>query len=477
MTIQQNGDVKLIQTNNNGDFDVVNGLIEMDGGLQTTVYLALFGGNLDDDKSDQNKFNWWGNIGETEKSKQYRSETQYLVQALPATSSNLKRIEDAIQRDLNFLLTEKIATSFDVNVTIPQVKWLQIDILVNAEGDESEFTFFANWQLDANLNIIFPEPKPFPPIEIPTLIGCASSWVMQTHPLKLGYDIKFTEDIDNQLYIGAGTAPATVAYSNDGIIFTNGVLSYAVHPSSVARKLAYSPDHGTGQGVWVVVGWNATFNDHYIERSLDGGKTWTQSTYGSIGAAQGHIDIIYNNGRFIVCSYNTQYILISDNGALSFTPVLIDGAIARNYTSLSAEPGTNNLLLGQSTGAIRLSTDNGNSWTTKGNAYTGHQSLVYDSFTGFWIAVGSDRIETSSDYGLTWIQRYDSIADNNLYIIKTNQLGCIYAAGVNGEVVKSNNAIDWVIEAVGISDDVFAFSFSYNKISVMGLVEYYTGGA
>ena len=47
MDIQQ-GDVKLIQTNDDGDINIINGVTEMSGGLETTVYLALFGGNEDD---------------------------------------------------------------------------------------------------------------------------------------------------------------------------------------------------------------------------------------------------------------------------------------------------------------------------------------------------------------------------------------------------------------------------------------------
>jgi hypothetical protein len=70
----------------------------MSGGLETSAYLSLFGGNEDDAGLSDKTMQWWGNVG-AEQAKQYRSETQNLLKSLPLTSSNLLRVEAAAGRE------------------------------------------------------------------------------------------------------------------------------------------------------------------------------------------------------------------------------------------------------------------------------------------------------------------------------------------------------------------------------------------
>ena len=122
----QQGDVKLFQTNNDGDIIVTNGLVEMNGGLETSAYLSLFGGNEDDTGIDVSVDTWWGNLDETEPTRKYRSETQNLLQSIPATSSNLRRVEDAARRDLAWFVSEDVASSVTVEATIPALNSLKL---------------------------------------------------------------------------------------------------------------------------------------------------------------------------------------------------------------------------------------------------------------------------------------------------------------------------------------------------------------
>jgi len=141
------GDVLLFQTDDDGNIRVVNGLTEMSGGLPTLVYMALFGGNEDDDGSANSKFSYWGNIDELDKSRHLRSKTQHALQSLPQTTNNLLLVNDAVKSDLNFLLTDNIATSIDVVVTIPALNRVKIVTAINAVGEESEFEFIENWKV------------------------------------------------------------------------------------------------------------------------------------------------------------------------------------------------------------------------------------------------------------------------------------------------------------------------------------------
>ena len=142
----QQGDVLLCQTIDGGEISVDSGIVEMAGGLPTAAYLSLFGGNADDDGSQDSSLGWWGNLLETETSRRYRSETQYLLDKLPATASNLRRLEDAARRDLAWMVTDGVASSVTATASIPDVNKVKMVIGVTAAGEESDFVFIENWK-------------------------------------------------------------------------------------------------------------------------------------------------------------------------------------------------------------------------------------------------------------------------------------------------------------------------------------------
>ncbi len=144
--MNQQGDVLLFQTNDNGDINVEAGIVEFSGRLGTSVYLSLFGGNEDDDGRAANDLTWWGNIDETEPDRKYRSETQNLLRSLPAVSRNLLRIQDAALRDLQWLLDQNVASSINVVATIPGINRVNIEIRIEAVGEETQFEFTENWK-------------------------------------------------------------------------------------------------------------------------------------------------------------------------------------------------------------------------------------------------------------------------------------------------------------------------------------------
>lgn len=145
----QEGDVKLFQTDDDGDITVENGLVEMSGGLETAAYLSLFGGNEDDDGRADNPANWWANLDEVDPARQYHSETQNLLQALPATTGNLRRIEDAAGRDLAWFVDSSVASSVTVSAGIPGINRIKLTIDIEAVGQESSFEFVENWKAGA----------------------------------------------------------------------------------------------------------------------------------------------------------------------------------------------------------------------------------------------------------------------------------------------------------------------------------------
>lgn len=121
----------------------------MSGGLETSAYLSLFGGNEDDDGRGDNPANWWANIGEEDPAREYHSETQNLLQALAATTGNLRRIEDAANRDLAWFITDKVASSVNVAASIPGINRIKLTIDIEARGEETSFEFVENWKAGA----------------------------------------------------------------------------------------------------------------------------------------------------------------------------------------------------------------------------------------------------------------------------------------------------------------------------------------
>lgn len=158
--MSQQGDVVLYQSNNHGEITVDNGIIEMSGGLETAAYLSLFGGNEDCSGRPTCPFSWWGNFDEIDKTKKYISETQFLLKGLPVTTSNLRRIEDAAIRDLNWFLENKIASNVTVTVSMPAINKIKITIDIVADGIESSFEFVENWKA-TTISTVDTEEFPF----------------------------------------------------------------------------------------------------------------------------------------------------------------------------------------------------------------------------------------------------------------------------------------------------------------------------
>lgn len=138
-------DVHLYQTNDGGTIDFVNGLAVMSDGLESAVYLSLFGGNeLDSGEEATDAQQWWGGLDETDESRQYRSRTQYLLRALPAVSANLRKLEDAMQDDLAWML-DSFVTSIEATASLTAPRRVSLEIVVTIGDSEYTFDFEESW--------------------------------------------------------------------------------------------------------------------------------------------------------------------------------------------------------------------------------------------------------------------------------------------------------------------------------------------
>lgn len=134
-------DVLLGQCDDGGEINIAGGIVELTDDFRSAVYLSLFGGNEDDDGRDAST-QWWGNLGELDTAKQYRSRVGNLLQALPPSSANLLALEDAARLDLAWLKTTGAATSVDAVASLPALNKLSLAVIIN--GDLT-VTYLENW--------------------------------------------------------------------------------------------------------------------------------------------------------------------------------------------------------------------------------------------------------------------------------------------------------------------------------------------
>jgi len=138
-------DVRLYHTIDGGEVDVTAGQFVLSDSPESAVYISLFGGNEEDSgKASDDRLQWWGNLIESDPERVLRSETQYLLNELPATTGNLVRIEEAALRDLDWMKGYG-ATSITATATMPRLDWVALTIAFEIDGQKYNPTFTAPW--------------------------------------------------------------------------------------------------------------------------------------------------------------------------------------------------------------------------------------------------------------------------------------------------------------------------------------------
>ncbi len=133
-------DVLLFQTPDGGEITALNGQLKLTGGLETAVMLSCFGGNVEDSGlSADNAKQWWGNVEETDTTKTYRSELQFLLKTLPLIPANLPRFEAAANKDLAWL-ADSVADSVAARATMPGIDQIKITIAIVINGKSTVFS-------------------------------------------------------------------------------------------------------------------------------------------------------------------------------------------------------------------------------------------------------------------------------------------------------------------------------------------------
>lgn len=101
-------DLVIVESGGGGDFTVKGNDLATCKSIETAVYLALFGGNIQADTVTPRStvdLSYWGNslFHGAKPVTQFNSLTERTLQSVPLTSSGRQIIENAIKKDLSFL--------------------------------------------------------------------------------------------------------------------------------------------------------------------------------------------------------------------------------------------------------------------------------------------------------------------------------------------------------------------------------------
>lgn len=145
-SVRSYSDVLLFQGNDGGEIEVVNGQVAMGDGLATAIYISLFGGNVDDEglAGDTSK-QWWGNVSETSDARRVRSQAQAVLRGLPATTQNLRRLDDACMSDVSWLVDD-VADDVSVSSSLPARNRVLIQVFATIDGNKRRFAFSGPWE-------------------------------------------------------------------------------------------------------------------------------------------------------------------------------------------------------------------------------------------------------------------------------------------------------------------------------------------
>lgn len=136
-------DVRLFQTVDGGNINFQNGNPDMAAvEVETAAYLSMFGGNHGDNGTDATKSKqYWGNLTETEPSRQYRGETAERILGSTNLATDVLDIEEHARRDLRWFLDTGLADSVEVSAFVPTYNTIDISSDITIGDTVYSFTF------------------------------------------------------------------------------------------------------------------------------------------------------------------------------------------------------------------------------------------------------------------------------------------------------------------------------------------------
>lgn len=140
-------DLKIYETGNGGDLELNNNDLTLVTGLESMLYLAMFGGNVEGD--------WWGNelLMPNQPDIHLKSETEKVLMSVALNSAGRIKIEQAVKNDLAFIQKAFPGTKLVVSVTI--VSDDIVSIVINVDG--KDFNYLWNPAEEQAVGVVLPD--------------------------------------------------------------------------------------------------------------------------------------------------------------------------------------------------------------------------------------------------------------------------------------------------------------------------------
>jgi len=151
-------DINLFEGGSGGEMRILNYDLLMAETIYQTIYLALYGGNVEqdttEDESDlEENFDYWGNqlFYSNNPDKWFNSQTERVLSTVALNGEGRRLIEDAVNADLQFLNN---VVNFEVEVSISSNNRAEIAIFISEFQNQSDRQLKMVWENSRNELII-----------------------------------------------------------------------------------------------------------------------------------------------------------------------------------------------------------------------------------------------------------------------------------------------------------------------------------
>lgn len=135
-------DISLFESGSGGDFAIVNDDLLMGESLFQQIFLALFGGNIEESTKQfyletEERFDYWGNalLWNDVKTKQFNSETERTLRNVALNSSGRIAVLQAVELDITYLKTVANIVS---DVQILSRSEIKITIVLSEKSNQQD---------------------------------------------------------------------------------------------------------------------------------------------------------------------------------------------------------------------------------------------------------------------------------------------------------------------------------------------------
>jgi hypothetical protein len=151
-------DINLFEGGSGGEMRILNSDLLMAETIYQTIYLALYGGNVEQDTTSEEtdleeNFDYWGNqlFYSNNPDKWFNSQTERTLSTVSLNGEGRKLIEDAVNADLQFLNN---VVNFEVEVSISSNNRAEIAIFISEFQNQSDRQLKMVWENSRNELII-----------------------------------------------------------------------------------------------------------------------------------------------------------------------------------------------------------------------------------------------------------------------------------------------------------------------------------